>query len=366
MSTAAKIDTSTAPLSSDKVIPLQVFAGEEQVKNSDQGNIVVAKTRKRKHPLPASNQVNVPVLQTEFDKKLAQFAHNFNALSKEQKKALADKFQSAASTLVEHYSKLATAVKDNPTPPAPPKDHFDSWNQSILLAYTDFAKNQMDQNGLIMNGWQYHQEAENVTLQAAADAEQKTSKLPQTGAGVSTGAVIGIAIGVAVLLAVLTAGVLAVGAIGVAAVGTSIATAGVASTVGTVATVATGTAILGSWTAAGIGVAAGVLGGLATGLGCYFGAQKNAAGYNNNLINGNAGGNLLGGITEKGQPDSTLMAMISNLNTFWGMISNKTNNNIQSGTQTNLVQPSSNDTSLGQQASDAIRAMGQCLTTKAQ
>ena len=125
MSTAAKIDTSTASLSSDKVIPLQVFAGEEQVKNSDQGNVVVTKARKRKHPLPASNQVNIPVLQTEFDKKLAQFAQNFNALSQGQKKALADKFQNAASTLVEHYSKLAAAVKDNPpTPPSPPPERL--------------------------------------------------------------------------------------------------------------------------------------------------------------------------------------------------------------------------------------------------
>ena len=91
-----------------------------------------------------------------------------------------------------------------------------------------------------------------------------------------------------------------------------------------------------------------------------------AAKYNNNLLAGNDGAICSVVSPKKGQPDPTLMAMISNLNTFWGMISNKTNNNIQSGTQTNLVQPSSNDTSLGQQASDAIRAMGQCLTTKAQ
>jgi len=80
---------------------------------------------------------------------------------------------------------------------------------------------------------------------------------------------------------------------------------------------------------------------------------------------GGDGGKLLGGITQKGQPNADLMNQITDLNTFWSMISQKTNNNIQSGTQTNLVQPSSNDTSLGQQASQSIQAMGECMKTRA-
>src|ERR1043165_2301328 len=130
--TTAKIETAAAPNASPKVVSFHHFGHEEQVKNTDPGNDTVSTARKRKHPLPASNQVNIPVLQTEVEKKIALFAHNFNELSQEEKKALADKLQTASSVLLQHLSKIVKAAKDGSTDG--PSDQFDAWNHSILMA----------------------------------------------------------------------------------------------------------------------------------------------------------------------------------------------------------------------------------------
>lgn len=336
---------STVPSASDKVIPLQVFVHEEQVKSTDQGIAAVSKARKRKHPLPASNQANVPIMQTPFDKQLASALQNFNALSQADKEAVVAKLQAAHSAVLDALSKLAKAVTSGPSDTPTPA--FDAWNQSILMAYTNFAEEQMGNNGKIMNGWAAQQVAENSTLQSAAQAESDNANKAATGAGVNWGAVAGIAIGVflgSILLGVLTCGAgFVAGAVG----GSSI-----------IAAIAGSTSYI-----VGAAVAATVV----VGGGCALGAYLDVQSYNKDLEglkSDDKPGNLYGGaLTQKGQPDQTLLTQISQWNQFWNTISQKTNNNIQSGSQTNLVAASSNDTSLGQQASQAIQALGETMKT---
>jgi hypothetical protein len=344
---SAKVATVTAsPEATTKVVPLHHQMGhEEQVKNTDQGNIAVDKSRSRKHPLPASDLAKVPTSdQNALEQQIAYVQQRLNALSPEEKAAVTAQLNASLATLQAELPVLAKAMSGSSDASAPAKDgdnSYNAWNQSILMLYTAFAKSQMDQNGQIMNGWQAQQQAQNATLQEAADAEAQNAKdaknaantnqaspLACAGWGALAALIIGIA--VAVVLTVLTGGAAAIFA------------------------TAAGAAIFATATGAGIavGVAAGVAAGVAVGVSCYFGDKANQTSSDKDP-----------NVLEMKAPDQGQLQQLGLANQFWSTISQKTNNQISSGSQTNLVNASSNDTQLGQQASQVIQAMGQVMQT---
>lgn len=323
---SAKMAIDTAPIAPSKVVPLHHFGHEEQVKNTDQGNIAVVKGRPRKHPLPASDLAKVS--KTAYEQQLEQILQQLNSLSPADKAKVLAKLNGSLDKFLEQFPLLAKAMSgkseapsspaaqgSNPTEKAlAPKDggnKYDPWNQSILMLYTAFAETQMDQNGKIMNGWESQQQAQNQTLQEAANAEAQNADKPTQDNKPSWWKILLIGIGVAIGVALICTGF--------------------------------GAGIV---VAAGAGLVAGVIVGGA----CYGAADSNP----------NASGNA--GLVEKG-PDQTTIDEISFSNQFWSTISQKTNNQISSGSQTNVVNASSNDTSLGQQASQVIQAMGQVMQT---
>ena len=323
MSSAVKTDiVYSAP---SKVVPLHHMVHEEQVKNTDEGNIAVAKVRARKHPLPASDLAKVPSSsvkpndkEIELEELFAFGQEQFDALAKEKPEVLA-KLRSSLATIQEQLPKLAKAVSEkSPTPDSNPSDDtFNAWNQSILMLYTTFSVNQMNQNGQIMNGWEAQQQAQNASLQEAADAEAVNAKTSTqtTQACWWKSLLIALAVAVAVIV------------------------------VGAVAAVAAPVAI------PMIAVAAGAL---------LLGGATFAAAYipTNNNPNSSASAPL----TETSEDQGKLMSQ-NTTNTFWSTISQKANNQISTGSQTNLVNASSNDTQLGQQAAQVIQAMGQVMQT---
>ena len=66
----------------------------------------------------------------------------------------------------------------------------------------------------------------------------------------------------------------------------------------------------------------------------------------------------LGPVTQEG-PDQAKLAQISILNSFWNLLAQEANQNIQTGTQLNIVNTSSSNTQQGQQASQIISEWGQ-------
>jgi hypothetical protein len=230
----------------------------------------------------------------------------------------------------------APSTPSNPV--APGDKPYDPWNQSILMLFTNFAESQMNQNGQIMNGWQAQQQAQNLTLQEAASQEAANVNKPTTSNQPCWWKVLLIGIAVVIGVALICTGVGAVvgAAIAAAATGVGITAAGVG------AAVTTGVV--------GASIAAGVVAGAVTAGSCYGAAQSHP----------NASANA--GIVEN-QPDQNLIQSMSFSNQFWSTVSQKTNNQITSGSQTNVVNASSNDTQLGQQASQVIQAMGQVMQT---
>lgn len=328
MSSVVKTDiVYSAP---SKVVPLHHTAYEEQVKNTDQGNVAVAKGRARKHPLPASDLAKVPSSVKPNDKEIeleqlfAFGQEQFDALSKEKPEVLA-KLRDSLATIQKQLPILAKAVSGQSqttgstpsTNSAPSDDTFNAWNQSILMLYTAFSVTQMNQNGQIMNGWEAQQQAQNASLQEAADAEAANAKTSTqtTQACWWKSLLIGLAVAVAVI------------AVGV-----------VASFVAPVAIPM-------------LAVAAGAV---------LLGGAAFAAAYipTNNNPNSSASAPL----TETSEDQGKLMSQ-NTTNTFWSTISQKANNQISTGSQTNLVNASSNDTQLGQQAAQVIQAMGQVMQT---
>jgi hypothetical protein len=297
-----------------KVVTFHHFAHEEQVKNTDQGKMAVS--RARKHPLPASGSA-----------RMSQSQLALLSLTSKKEEAIA-KLRSIGMTLATNVSQLAKALAGHSAASAgsqkapADEDGFDPWNSSILMLYTSFAEDQMNQNGQIMNGWESQQQAQNQVLQETANAEASNAK---TNTTTNTACwwkslLIGLAVFVAVLVGVAVA----------------VATGGLA--------------------AAPVGVAlAAVIGAAAVAGGAAF-----AASYCPTAANPNSKASAP--LTQSG-PDQQLIQQVSNSNIFWNTISQKTNNSITAGSQTNLVNASSNDTQVGQQAAQVIQAMGQIMQT---
>jgi hypothetical protein len=347
----------TAPEAIDKVVPLHHhFGHEEQVKNSDQDNVAITSGRTRKHPLPASDLAKVPTdRQTDLEQRIALIQQQLNALSPEEKAAVSAKLKTLLSKLQEQLVLLVKAMsgksEDSPGIDSPGSDEpgndgptvftvlgdsdgdikYDPWNQSILMLYTDFAESQMNQNGQIMNGWAAQQQAQNQMLQEAASAEAENANKPTSSNQATWWKSFLVGLGVAVAVGLICLAVVATGGLALVAGGA-------------LAALSTG-ALVGI----GAGISIGV--GLAAGFGAY----------------GNATANPDGGVATKGlvdsQPDNVLLQGISFSNQFWNTISQKTNNQISSGSQTNLVNASSNDTQIGQQAAQVIQALGQVMQT---
>jgi VIT1/CCC1 family predicted Fe2+/Mn2+ transporter len=306
-----------------KVVPLSVFTQEEQLRSTETGTMAM-KLSRPKSMLPVSDQVKIPeASNTQLDALLEQIAH-IRAMSDEQKAELANKVRTALADISKEAAKLHALMKDSKAPTPKDGTKFDPWNQSIMMAYTAFAENQMNQNDLIMNGWIAQQAAQNNSLQDAAAGEAAIAKqsTDSRSASASKCSLWGIAAFVGVLL------------LGV-----------------TIAAFSGGTA-----TPLVVGLVLGVaaLAGLGTGLGTYAGFSSSSSA---------ASGDTAGNWTSEG-PDQALLTEINSKNTFWGMISQKTNNQISSGSQTDVVNSSSSNTSLGQQASQVIQAMGQAMQTR--
>lgn len=319
-----------------KMVSLHHFAHEEQVKSTDQGNATVSKGRVRKNLLPASNLARVPTRQMTVEEELMLIQKQFDALPAAEKALITARVKASLEQMQEHLPLLAKAMSGKvgaPTPaptgddqaPTAPKvkaptgelPAYNPWEQSILMLYTNFAETQMNQNGLVMNGWESQQQAQNQTLQEAATAEAKNAATPTEVKKPSWWKILLIGLGVLLGAVLVCTGVGAV--------------AGISLSVAAVAGIS--------------GIAAGITAGA-----CYGAADSDP----NSTANA--------GLVEKGT-DQTIIDKISFSNQFWNTVSQKTNNQIASGSQTNLVDASSNDTQLGQQAAQVIQAMGQVMQT---
>ena len=194
-------------------------------------------------------------------------------------------------------SEMKTAVK---------KSGFDPRVTNILMLYIAFAQNQMDQNDKLEAGWMDQQHVQNGLLEDSAKEQKKIANESTQGSHISIwkAILIGIAvIAVCAIVGFFTAGI----GIGIAA-GVAVAAVGV----GTPSLVAS--------------------------------SNPNAAG--------------VGGVTETG-PDQGKMTQIGILNSFWNLLAQKANQNIQTGTQLNIVNTSSSNTQQGQQAAQVISEWGQ-------
>lgn len=186
------------------------------------------------------------------------------------------------------------------------KSGFDPRVTNILMLYIAFAQNQMDQNDKLEAGWMDQQHVQNLLLEDSAKEQKKVANESTQGRHVSLWKAILIGIGVIAICALVgffTAGI----GVGVAA-GAAIA-------------------------AVSVGAPAGVAS-----------SNPNAAG--------------IGALTDQG-PDQAKLTQISILNSFWNLLAQKANQNIQTGTQLNIVNTSSSNTQQGQQASQIISEWGQ-------
>ncbi|HEV3269318.1 MAG TPA: hypothetical protein VGZ69_01565 [Candidatus Rhabdochlamydia sp.] len=205
------------------------------------------------------------------------------------------------SLLKEKVRAILTEVKT-----AIKKSGFDPRVTNILMLYIAFAQNQMDQNDKLEAGWMDQQHVQNLLLEDSAKEQKKVANESTQGRHISIWKAI--LIGIAVIAVC---------------------------------------AIVGFFTAGiGIGVAAGVAV-AAIGVGApSFVANSNP----------NAAG--VSGVTENG-PDQGKLTQIGILNSFWNLLAQKANQNIQTGTQLNIVNTSSSNTQQGQQASQVISEWGQ-------
>lgn len=208
------------------------------------------------------------------------------------------------------------------------KSGFDPRVTNILMLYIAFAQNQMDQNDKLEAGWMDQQHVQNLLLEDSAKEQKKIANESTQGRHANIGAVIGFAVLAIVGIALLFTGVgTAAGAGILAAEGGAIATAAAA-------------------TSAYAFVGAGALVGTGVSLGFAIPAMNNPEG---------AG---LGPVTQEG-PDQAKLTRIGILNGFYNMLAQKANQNIQTGTQLNIVNTSSSNTQQGQQASQIISEWGQ-------
>lgn len=339
MSAVKAVDTTNAPVA-PKVVPLHQYAHEEQTKSFTAGT-TDSTGRARKSMLPASDLAKVPSgsgsgVSDAVEELLEQIQQNEN-LSESQKQEIETKLKQALSEIKKNAHHLLETLSASQTPTAAPSSgqtpsnspsNFDAWNQSILMLYQAFAVNQMNQNNEVMNGWVAQQQAQNVTLQDAANGEQQLAT-ESTTAKHADGWKCGLW------------GF-------VAAIGAAILTVAVIAAV-TVFTAGAGDAIVLPLAAMGwSALAAAGVAGIGTGVGCYVGAEQHPG--------------TSADITSAG-PDQSQMEDIQNENTFWSMISQKANNLLSTGSQTDVVNASSNNTTLGQQASQVIQALGQVMQT---
>lgn len=205
------------------------------------------------------------------------------------------------SLLKEKVKSILTEIKT-----AIKKSGFDPQVTNILMLYIAFAQSQMDQNDKLEAGWMDQQHVQNLLLEDSAKEQKKIANESTEGKHVSIwkALLIGIAvIAVCAIVGFFTGGL----GIGVAA-GIAIA-------------------------AVSVGAPAGVAS-----------SNPNAAGVDP--------------LTDKG-PDQAKLTQIGILNSFWNLLAQKANQNIQTGTQLNIVNASSSNTQQGQQASQIISEWGQ-------
>ncbi len=222
-------------------------------------------------------------------------------------------------------TEIKTAVK---------KSGFDPRVTNILMLYIAFAQSQMDQNDKLEAGWMDQQHVQNLLLEDSAKEQKKVANESTQGRHANIGAIIGFSLLAVLGFALLFTGVgTAAGAGLLAAEGT--AATGFLATEGALATAST-FALGGTGALAGTGVS----------LGFAVPAMNNPEGTG------------LGPVTQEG-PDQAKLAQISILNSFWNLLAQKANQNIQTGTQLNIVNTSSSNTQQGQQASQVISEWGQ-------
>ena len=222
-------------------------------------------------------------------------------------------------------AEIKTAVK---------KSGFDPRVTNILMLYVAFAQSQMDQNDKLEAGWMDQQHVQNLLLEDSAKEQKKVANESTQGRHANIGAIIGFALLAIVGFALLFTGIgTAAGAGLLAAEGA--ATTGLLATEGAIAT-ASGYTLAGAGAFAGTGVS----------LGFAVPAMNNPEGSG------------LGPVTQEG-PDQAKLTQISILNSFWNLLAQKANQNIQTGTQLNIVNASSSNTQQGQQASQIISEWGQ-------
>jgi hypothetical protein len=214
------------------------------------------------------------------------------------------------------------------------KSGFDPRVTNILMLYIAFAQSQMDQNDKLEAGWMDQQHVQNLLLEDSAKEQKKVAHESTQGRHANIGAILGFALLAIVGFALLFTGIgTAAGAGLLAAEGA--ASTGLLATEGAIAT-ASGYTLAGAGAFAGTGVS----------LGFAIPAIHDPEG---------AG---LGPVTQEG-PDQAKLTQISILNSFWNLLAQKANQNIQTGTQINIVNTSSSNMQQGQQASQIISEWGQ-------
>lgn len=217
------------------------------------------------------------------------------------------------------FNEMEVAVK---------KSGFDPRVTNILMLYIAFAKNQMDQNDKLEAGWMDQQHVQNLLLEDSAKEQKKIANESTQGRHANIGAIIGFAVLAIVGIALLFTGI-----------GTA---AGAGILVAEEGLIATAAAATSGYVFAGAGAAVGT----GVSLGFAIPAMNNPEG---------AG---LGPVTQEG-PDQAKLTQIGILNSFYNMLAQKANQNIQTGTQLNIVNTSSSNTQQGQQASQIIGEWGQ-------
>lgn len=315
----------------NKVVPLNQFAAEEQSRSTEVGTAPSVTRKPKKGMFPASVLAKAPSDNPAMLTAIAQqIQTQLLTMTAEEQAAVATQVKNACQNLLSGAKALQTVLASHQTlgDSASTQNFFT--NTSILMLYEAFAVSQMNQNNNITNGWVAQQQAQNVTLQDAANGENSIAN-EQTTAKHASGWMcfligLGVAIGVA-LIAAITILLPPVAAV----LPVALTTLGAAS-IGTVV---------------GIGALAGAI----TGVSCFVAADANPNSSAND------------GITSSG-PSEQKLEEIQSLNTFWSMISQKANEDIQTGSQLDVVNVSSNNTQLGQQASQDIQTLGQVMRTQ--
>lgn len=201
------------------------------------------------------------------------------------------------------------------------KSGFDPRVKNILMLYVAFAQSQMDQNDKLEAGWMDQQQVQNLLLEDSAKEQKNIANESTTGKHFSIGKALIYGLIALFAVAVIAAVTVFTGGLGLVAIEIGVG-AGLAASAGIGAGVA----------AVGVGVPSLVAS-----------SNPNAAG--------------VGGLTDNG-PDQNKLTQIGILNAFWNLIAQKANQNIQTGTQLNIVNASSSNTQQGQQAAQVIQEWG--------